>query len=509
MTVATRERLADPLTQPDMLAFGATMDRRYGRTTELGALAQLALELSPDATETAKQRNAGIIGKLALEKNVRVSEVSFNERPRDLALLVEQAGDGNETAEKQLQADATAEVIEMIVKSGGVMKAYAHINQAGEVVQFGKTTAERQANTLRTYTKRLPALHAMGHAEGNNGLTFEELHKRGLTRGKRMVEFSFIPDDTRASLANSGLFLREVIGIIRTTEAKPNGTVEFTSYLVGGTDQDALPPFTRGMTRRNEETIEEQALANRFDITVMRKTYHRLGVPHAATMSPTELLATPLMVPDTVDGIDFVMMYDQTVAEMTGKKVMMGLGNLYRDTARGQALHRIDYEAQANKSLRLQAGLQDIGKEAAHELVLWRHEFGSDAYKAGQLLHTIAEFKAVKYVSDNSHMHDTTVFGLETYIKLWHRQELLDIGDVVGADKALYMAQQAARGTGCPGGGRNSLSGTIDTSIEGNSDEYGSLNFDCPNDDCQRTNTREPGNLKTHCDYCHEPVPGC
>jgi hypothetical protein len=507
VTVASREGLADPFAHPDMLAFGAKMDQKYGRANDLGALAHLAFELSPSAAEIARSRNANIIGKVALEKNVRVSEVA-EDRPRDLALLVEQASEGNEIAEKQLEADASSEVVEMIIKSGGVMKAYAHFNHAGEVVQFGKTTAERQANTLRTFAKRLPALQAMAHAEGNNGLVFEELHKRGLTRGKRMVEFSLIPAHSRAALADSGLFLREAIGIIRTTEAKPNGTVEFTSYLVGGTDQDALPSFNKSMSKADEAAIEDQALANRFDIPVVRKMYQRLGIPNATTMTSTELLATPLMVPDTVDGIDFAMMYDQVASEITGKKVMMGLGKLYRETANsGQALNRIDYEAQAKKSLLLQNGLQAVGKEVAQELVLWRHKFGRDAYKAGRLLHTIAEFNAVKYVADNSQSYDTTVFGLETHLRLLRRQNRLEAGDVVGADRELYIAQQAARGTGCPGGGRNSLTGSAETDI--NSDEYGSLSFECPNSECKKTNTRDPGNLKSHCDYCHEAVPGC
>lgn len=507
MAVETGERLGDPLAHPDMLAFGASVNRRYGRAEDLGALAHLAFELSPDAVETARSRNASIIGKVALEKHVQLEEVS-RDRPRDLALLVEQAETGDELAERQLQADATSEVIEMIIKSGGVMKAYAHINQAGEVVQFGKTTAERQANTLRTFTNRLPALEGMARAEGDNGLTFEELHKRGVMRGKRMVEFSFIPDESRAALADSGLFLREAIGIIRTTEAKSDGTVEFTSYLVGGTDQDELPPFKEGMTKRDEEAIEEQALANRFDIKVMRQMYQRLGVPGAATMSPVELLAKPLIVPDSVDGIDFVMMYDQIVTEETGKQVMMGLGQLHRDTVRnGRALSRIDYEAQTNKTLLLQGGLQDVGKAVARQLKLRRHEFGYHAYEAGRLLHTIAEFEAVKYVANNSAQYDTTVFGLETHLKLRDRQKFLDVGDETAADMALHQAQQAARGTGCPGGGRGSLSAKVETDI--NSDEYGSLSFECPNPDCKQTNTRDPGVLKTECDHCHAPIPNC
>lgn len=498
MTVETLERGAD-LARPETV-----VDRRLGRAAELGALAEFACDLSSDAVEIGRRRNAEI-GRAAVRKNVRISEVAPVRT--DIAALLEDAERGSSLAEREATEHATSQVKEMIVKSGGVMTARAYINENSEIIQYGKTTAQRQENTLRTFIYGLPALQEMAEAEGQNGFTWEALHKLGLTKGKRMVEISLIPKAKRAALANSGLFLREVIGIIRTTEIKGN-EVEFTSYLIGGTDQDELPSFWEGMTEEEEAEIEEQALANRFDIDVVRHMYVQMGVPDARWMTEAELLGMPVIVPDTIDGIDFAMFYDASVQDLTGKKVMMGLTDLYRTYAPdGRQLTRVDYEERARRSLLLQSDLDEVGQEVATELIQRYRETKGDGYKAGRLMHKIAESRAVAFIADRPDTYDQTVFGAETYLRLQERQRLLDSGDIDGADRALFWAQMAANGTGCPGGG-NALDGSIDTSLEGK-DQYGSLTFECPHSDCKKTNKRDPGELKTKCDHCKKDIPGC
>lgn len=413
-----------------------------------------AAQLSNEAACAARKRNELLMGGVASKAAVS-QENSEQTLKSSLPERIRRARVGDQEALQSIKADAITEVVEQICKSGAIMETTAYMSRAGELTQFGSTTEERQRNTLHTFSPKSSGLSAMTHAEGQNGFTIEELYRRGLLKNNAVVEFSLIPDEDRAALADSGLFLREVVGIIRITQIQEDGTCKIQSILVSGTDQEALPAFTEGMTAQDEAAIESQALANRFDIKTVRRMYELLGVAGASTMSPAELLSTPIILPQGFDGFDVAMLYDQVASDIAGKQVMLGLPGLYQEVANGRALTRTDYEAQAKKTKELQSELHAIGAEVAQELIKQGDGLGGDSYRAGRLLHKIAKHRAVQYVGDSGKI-DTRVFGAETHFALQNRQQLIAVGDIAGARKALEYAQEKAKGTGCPTGRQKS-----------------------------------------------------
>lgn len=490
-----------------------TPETRVGRTPRLGSVALeaagvvTAAQLSNEAATAARERNELLIGNIA--GKATISSENTRQAPRfSLLERIQLARAGDREAIRSITTDAVTEVAEMICKSGAIMEVTAHMSSASELTQFGSTTEERQRNTLNTFSPKSLGLAAMIHAEGQNGFTIEELHRRGLLRHNAVAEFSFIPDEDRATLTDSGLFLREAVGIIRITKIQEDGTCKIQSILVSGTDQEALPSFTEGMTAQDEATIESQALANRFDIKTIRRMYELFGVAGASTMSPAELLSTPMILPRGFDGFDVAMLYDKVASGIVAKRVMLGLPGLYQETANGRVLTRADYEAQAKKTQDLQDELHTIGAEVAQELIRQGDELRGDPYKAGRLLHKIAKHHAVQYVSDSGKV-DTRVFGAETHFALKNRQQLIMIGDIAGGRRALQYAQKKAKGTGCPTGQQkndNESGGIAEAEGYGEKepsdsteDKYGSLTFECPKG---HKNRRPYGKLIENCKRC-------
>ncbi len=497
----------------------------------------LAAEAFPGQWQEASARNARILGRAAIflaNKN----ELSDDEAQKSLSRLFKRAHENDQVAMDVLKTDAASSVVEMVCKTGARMRAEADIVN-GAITQYGRTTEQRQFNTRTTFTHKFPGLDAMSNAEGQNALALEQAIAAGrFKKGDLMVECSLVPDAQYADLKDSGLFLREMIAIIRLTRVEDNNKVVIESYLVCGTDQSKLPAMDAIKTKDDEEEIEKLALENRFDIKAFRELLHRLGVKGTADMSPTDILSTPLfvagqMAASPLNGTAITMAYDETVAKITGQPVMMGSAELYKKATKGhrRSLIRADYESHFARMDELQKNLQPIGQDVARQCAEYSQEVEGNDYAAGRLMHKLSEQAVLKYFADtlaakatDSDTHgrtvspDMTVMGILAYHNLMAFQEHLARGDILGAEKAFSRAAENARGTGCPSGAKNRLgeepngpndgegSSTDDKELP--PDKYGSRVFNCPN--CKKENRREKRDeLLEECQHCHKKIPRC
>lgn len=519
-------------TQASLRAVG---EQHLGQAACVGSV-RLASEVAPAALEVARQRNAQVLGRAAVYL-AGGGEAAISAPKDSLSGLFKKAHEKDAKALGALDVDAAADLGEMVCKSGTEMVAEAAFVE-GKLTQFGRSTEERQFNTNIIFANEQTGLAEMSEAEGQNAFMVEALYAEGkLKKGDKLVEFSLVPDKSHDALKGSGLFLREVVAIIRVTEVD-QGKVIIKSYLLGGTDQSKLPSITEAKTKRDEEDIEMKALQNRFDIKAVRALLRGLGVKGADKMSPAEILANPVYISGkdgrSLDGIDLSMAYDAAVEDVTGTPAMMGSSDLHKQTAKGQTLTRADYEAHFAKMHEMQRDLKSIGHKVARQCAAaWKQVEGDD-YAAGRLMHKFAEQEAVRYLArflaeENANVGaptvaarpDMTVMGLRTYQELMNYQMLLMQNNLQGAAMALNRAEQHAAGTGCPSGAKKitddyskispdfSGNGNKPKEPEDPSDEKGSMTFTCPNPVCGKKNTREYNVLRDDCQHCHKKIPRC
>jgi hypothetical protein len=108
------------------------------------------------------------------------------------------------------------------------------------------------------------------------------------------------------------------------------------------------------------------------------------------------------------------------------------------------------------------------------------------------------QFELVMYINELSHSGSNEV-SVSDYIGMnfQQREELLR--------KIGYQASGCGFATTAAGSWGNS--GVLLKGISGETDKYGSLEFDCPH--CGETNHREPGKLMSKCQECHREIPRC
>jgi hypothetical protein len=416
---------------------------------ELGGAGIVAAETYGDALQSARKRNAQLVGDTALGQTVSLElpparqELSLTER-------LERASQGSEAAYQSLLTDVSTEVIEMICKGGAVMDVKARMNGQGELEQFGHTTYHRQKNTLENYPDQSAAFRANTIAEGQNGFLIESLWQKGELADKKFVEFSLILDNENAKkLAGYGYYLSEMIGIIRMTDVDQDGETTITSVLAGGVDQDALQSLpATGDTEQDEATRHELALRSRFDIAVVRRMYELFGYENAYDLSTTELLATPLLVPKAYDALDFAQLYDQIAADITGTEVFFGLTDLRRSQG-PEPLTRQHYEAHAQQSRDRQANLKGLATEVTQELLSRKREV-STPLAASKLLREIAKNRTVDYlVKGGGTKEEVKVLGAKTEALIYQARAELAVGNIAAVNLLVTKAKEAARPSGC------------------------------------------------------------
>jgi hypothetical protein len=501
---------------------------------------RLVAEAFPEQWEEARVRNARILGRAALYLAGK-AEMPADEAKKSLSNLFKTAHEGDETAKSVLTIDGTSSVVEMACKTGARMKTEAEIID-GQINQFGRTTEERQYNTRTTFSYQFPGLDEMSKVEGQNVLALEQAIAEGkFKKGDVMVECSLVPAAEHTALKGTGLFLREVIAIIRTTRLEEGNKIVIESHLVSGTDQSELPAMSEAKTEAAEEQIERLALANRFDVVAFRKLLAKLGVKNTESMTPTDILATPLYVAgeegrEALDGVRIAMSYDGVVAELTGKPVMMGSADLYQKVTSGapRPLTRADYEGHFARMEELQADLKTGGEYVARQCALRWREVAGDDFAAGRLMHELSEHAVVHYLAErlrdevadpegtmDMERPDMTVMGVRTYQHLMEFQGHLLRNDLAAAGRALHRAEDEARGSGCPLGLRNKANkdgtsnvgmvdgvGNKEQASEDEDDGLGPRIFRCKND---HINIRKRGELLAKCQTagCAKGSVGC
>jgi hypothetical protein len=385
-----------------------------------------------------------------------VAERPINERMSLYDALHSAGTDAESLA--MVQMNATTEVMEIMCKSGNVLHVQAAMTPDGEIEQFGQTTRNRQRMTLQYYPDQSAALRANTDAEGRNAFTIEDLWRAGELNGKIVMEATLVPDNcSRQELSDYGYFLDSMTAIIRLTKISSTGSVDIISGLVGGVDTDQLPAYKSDDTAEDEARLHDQALAMRFDITVIRDMYAAMGFENAMEMTTTELLGAMAVLPDRYDIADFMMLYDQIAAVHLGKEVFFGLSSLRREYPTDRALTREDYEKQMEIIRERQALLAPTVEAVTGEMIRRRRE-ATDPLATVRLLKEIATRHTLRHaVLIDQTVDARMIFGRQAAVLVADARIAAEWQAHEAVEQKLQQAEMVADTKTCPtGGGRKS-----------------------------------------------------
>jgi len=416
---------------------------------ELPSFAFAALAETLPGAEEARQAYAQFIGSVLTETVVQKPEAQAGSRESLLAVL--QSSELSEDDIGFIEKNAETKVAEALSKSGNILKVAAHINDDGEIEQFGQTTQQRQRMTMLWYPDQSPALLANTHVEGQNAFTMEHIHRIGEPRRRRFMEVSMVLNTaTRQELVDYGYFLDSMTAIIRLTDISTEGDVDIISGLVGGVDEDILPAYEPNETQADEDARLDMALENRFDIAVVRELYAQLGVEGAEYMNTTELLSAMVAIPDTLDEIDIMMVYDQIASDKLEKPVFFGLTGLAREHYAGRPFTRDDYITHRERIKARQESFKPTAKAVAAELLERRHE-PQTPIQATALLDEIAKKHVLRHaVRVDTSIDARLVFGRQAAVLVDDARIAAEWGDQPMADQKIEAAAKVAKVTGCP-----------------------------------------------------------
>jgi hypothetical protein len=364
------------------------------------------------------------------------------------------AGAAESNVEARAGVDANAETIiaEHILKDGSIIEISAEMSPDGQIVQFGQTTRDRQQKTLEWYPDQSGALRSNTLAEGRNASVMEYLWRKGKLNGKKVLELSLVPMAAAEELHDYGYFLDRMTTIPRLTEIDEFGKVKIQSGLIGGVDQDLLPEYRKDESLEDEMARYKIALEERFDDEIAGEMLEILGVEGARFMNPTEKLSAVVILPEEVDILDIVQLWDRLASAKLGKPVFFGLSSLYKQNCTGRTPAREDYQAQRQRSQKQRAELKSTAKVVADETIRRRDEARNDL-QAVRLLAEVAKNHTTRYVIERPVIDARVILGREAAV--WAEEARLrhEWGDIAGAERFIVKAQEKSRPTGCPSGG--------------------------------------------------------
>jgi hypothetical protein len=366
--------------------------------------------------------------------------------------LLRAAAAGDEASREALLNNNRTHVYEIFGGVGESMTVGMKVDAAGRIVSAGQTTEDRQFHTLTSYTNQHPEVRRAAHIEGLSGFRLEDRRRDGHLHGQTVFDFSPIPQAARQDLA--GYFLNSITLAIRANRFIGN-ECKMDSVFIGGVDQRLLPPRKRGETEAEEFARQELALELRFDIRVLRKMYTLFGVEGAADMSATDILAMPMVAPDTFDALDIAMLYDVLATEELGDEARTFFGSVELWEAWGSParLTRKHYEAYMQEREARQARYDSLCQAITDEQIR-RHAEAATPMEAVDLERQIVLDFAVSHAAKDEGI-DATRFGRAAAELIDDARHLFAQGDDIGGKKLVEDAKAVAQDSSCPPGERD------------------------------------------------------
>jgi len=362
---------------------------------------------------------------------------------------------GDERAKSLVQTNVETDVIERTIKAGFVSrKVCLDIDDSGSISQHGQSLASVQANSLAS-AQQHDVMFERTKAEHRNALRLERLNKLGVLDDYSMVVFSLAED-----LPEFGFYTETMSCSIQLITKENDDQLSLESAFVAGKQQDV-----------------------QFDKSVITSLYKHLANVDISGFTAAQIIDLPLLVPRSMlaNGvIDLVKEYDDI-----NKGSFFGLNQSQQDYEHYKwACH----ERLNNYNLTIKTIVSRLINEA--------YKF-KDVYEASQRLGQLShQYTLIQAIEDNS--IDPNVFGQTASRHIIQARIAWMHGDDVRFIDEFSLAQKLAVSSSCPSivglGRTNSLKN--DSGVE---DEYGSLEFVCPNG---HLNTREKGQLIDNCQVC-------
>jgi hypothetical protein len=230
-------------------------------------------------------------------------------------------------------------------------------------------------------------------------------------------------------------------------------------------------------------------LALRFDVRVFRKMYMKFGVEGAETMTPAEILDTPVTTPEGYDGIDMVMLYDSLAQDEVeeGVQTFFGSVELWQELGSPETLTRAHYETHIKAREARQQQNDELCDRIVDEQIARAHQASTPLEAVEMKRRVVLDFTVKEAAHDDS--IDETRFGRIAAGYINAARQNYAAGNTEAGDKFTEKASEKAADPSCPPGERNKPGADKDKAPEGD--------HEC--------NEVRDGDL-VHCPYCDQNV---
>lgn len=363
--------------------------------------------------------------------------------------ILHDAADSPDSREALL-VDTSKHVAEIVGGVGEGMEIELPVDDAtGETIWGGQTSEERQFHTLTAYTNMAPRIRAGVHAEALNDFRLADRYRDGQLAGKVVFDFSAVLEASREELNEWGFFVDPMACSLRSHQYVGN-TYKGRSLFVAGVDQRQLPPRVKGETEAQEAARQERAIELRWDVGILRQIYELFGVRGAKTMTPAEILHTPLIADDKFDLVDMTMLYDVLAAERVEDetKTFFGSVELWQEIGSPAELTREHYEAHLQRRQERQAEHETLCQNIVNEQIRRRHEARTPREAADLKRQVTLEFVVERAGHDSA--IDAERLGGAAADKIYAARERFALGDTIGGIRLIDDAKKVAKDPSCP-----------------------------------------------------------
>ncbi|MCA9333240.1 hypothetical protein KC960_04735 [Candidatus Saccharibacteria bacterium] len=409
-------------------------------------------QLYPEMVKQANEITAEFVGSVALEGIV---SVDFTQEETTLLDALRKAKSGDLQAREVVRMSVVTDLAERMYKS----KNHTRVNldfKDGRLTQNGRSNTEVLGNTFR-HTNLNEIMYRRAFAEQSNAFLFDRFVQSGITD-----EFDVLV----ASATTNDLTTKKRYNFFTKTD-----TMSLQLLSVSGSQATLDTAFVAGKVASD---------AKRHDLLAIQKLADNHGVD-LLDVSEDDLVQYVILVPkgSLPNGIaSIVEEYDVAAG-----------GTFY-----GEAEPQQDYKSFMDMCLR--RNFDDFAEGIVSQLIDEVDKF-KDAIEPLKRLGKLAGKTAVLYAVTNIEI-DTDIFGEEASQFLKLARVALSNGDLEGFELMLDGAMLTERSNSCP------LEYEM---LSGGEDEYGSLEFDCP--ECHQTNRRMPGQLVASCQHCSSRKVAC
>ncbi|HET8708996.1 MAG TPA: hypothetical protein VFL85_01810 [Candidatus Saccharimonadales bacterium] len=392
-------------------------------------------ELESDRQVQTEARR--FIGAVALGDAIISDEVR-QAAPWTLMDAIRGAAAGSDEGMKMTTANVRTDVIERTLKAGHIVEVPMEINADGEIMQYGQTAADIQANSLR-FACDDARMRARTEAETRNMFRMNEALRQGLLDEYNFVVFSRAADDMSETDAQKAGFFTDTMSCAIQVTSCENGAMQVESAFVAGKKTWDGP---------------------RHDAVTIAKLGAELGTD-LSYESATDLVDTPLLIHKSLmpNGVvDVVKLYDDCAG-----------GAFF-----GQDKPRQNYLAYLQKCREREASfgprIQAITKQ-----LIDRADSIKTPQDACAWLNKLSQKEMLEHsITDDS--IDARVFGIDAAYRIEHARFYYAQGDLQRVQQLTRQAKSLARSSSCPGGVSGGTSTGPENTGEGESDGTSSSN---------------------------------